>query len=629
MLRALRAGFLALTLLVSCTEPKPVPATRTPAARALVASSAPAAPEPLPAPPSEPLLVIADPVALSWLEGHGFALGDLLSGKRAGPISNQALLDQQAYASVVSVLRRDLNDVARSDRGAGVGVQRYAHRLFDQRWLSSPTARFELVGVVNRLDRAPFYPAGCGETRLVYRLSYRTEARGTVQSSRLPMTLALEIKNQESCRAAVRRFQAPSEAEGRELGAFLASPEGPLSALGLAESPERQRLVVNLQQVRWPSTVRPDLGGHAEYLLRAFRRAEPGGTFQPEPLENTPDVERLKASPELARDLLSFIRDPESLRGIDAGTVTLPERFLARRSVSVTPRGLSRGKNRPFSSLFQPRDLEGLDYQELSRVRSPAGLLRRLDTLSCAGCHEARSVAGFHFLGEDAADAPDANALLRGLSPHLQADLPRREAVSRALISGHTVDWSQAFPEHPVSGGFGEHCGLGEDPSFRDWTCQAPLRCGSLDSPAGDPVGLCLPEAPSVAGDPCEIGPLSALGDPRRDRVLRVTRAECGDRAVCNRNAVGFPGGMCTESCDALSAGAICSAIAVLDPFNACLARGEPFLECASKHVRPAGLRACGSAAPCRDDFVCARSGERGACIPPYFLFQLRVDGHP
>jgi hypothetical protein len=110
---------------------------------------------------------------------------------------------------------------------------------------------------------------------------------------------------------------------------------------------------------------------------------------------------------------------------------------------------------------------------------------------------------------------------------------------------------------------------------------------------------------------------------------MRAERTDCGPEAVCNRNAVGFPGGMCTETCDALSPSSACGAIAVLDPFNACVARGEPFLDCLAHSVRPAGLRACDAAVPCRDDYVCARVPGGGACIPPYFLFQLRVDGHP
>ena len=43
-----------------------------------------------------------------------------------------------------------------------------------------------------------------------------------------------------------------------------------------------------------------------------------------------------------------------------------------------------------------------------------------------------------------------------------------------------------------------------------------------------------------------------------------------------------------------------------------------------------AGLRACDAATPCRDDYLCVRlDAGRGACIPPYFVFQMRVDGHP
>ena len=86
---------------------------------------------------------------------------------------------------------------------------------------------------------------------------------------------------------------------------------------------------------------------------------------------------------------------------------------------------------------------------------------------------------------------------------------------------------------------------------------------------------------------------------------------------------------MCTEGCGGLAPTSTCGSIAVLEPFNACIARGEPFQTCLAEHVRPAGLRACGAGNPCRDDYVCARTPTGGACIPPYFLFQLRVDGHP
>ena len=37
------------------------------------------------------------------------------------------------------------------------------------------------------------------------------------------------------------------------------------------------------------------------------------------------------------------------------------------------------------------------------------------------------------------------------------------------------------------------------------------------------------------------------------------------------------------------------------------------------------------AARSCRNDYICARigDGDDGACVPAYFLFQLRVDGHP
>jgi len=101
---------------------------------------------------------------------------------------------------------------------------------------------------------------------------------------------------------------------------------------------------------------------------------------------------------------------------------------------------------------------------------------------------------------------------------------------------------------------------------------------------------------------------------------------------------VGFPGGMCARSdCGRLQAGEACGSIAILQGFNACLAARRPFAQCLQNNVRPAVLKGCDANEPCRDDYICARTavrhsaGERpdGACIPPYFLFQLRVDGHP
>ncbi len=651
---------VAIALLsLSCDRP---PAALVPAGVASVhrtavtaaPSSAPpaAAPDDTPAP--APLLLVTEPNVLASLESRGLALARFF-GASTGD-DGATLARTPGYAPVARSIEREAAELARRDPSAGVRVDRYSHRLFDVRWLRAPSTRFELVGIVNRFDRAPFAAGSCGETRLVYRLSYATQVGDNPVSSRLPMTLALELvvpDDGASCRTTVARWQPPRTLEGEALADFLVGPRGPLSP-ALLDAGRRgpHRIVTNTQLVRWPSTVRPDLGGHAEYLLSSFQPTPEGG-YAPALLENTPDLVRLRRDPSLVKELARALSTKAAREAIDDGTFLLEDRFLAKRAVSVTPRGLSRGQNRPFSALLGERDFVGMEPLAGKHVRSLEGLLRRLDALSCPGCHEARSVAGFHLLGDDPTDAPAGTALATGASPHLIGDLDRRAKVAAAALAGEQPDFAQGFPERSSSGGYGAHCGLDGEPTFREWGCDPGLVCRPYDAPKGEHVGQCLPGAASRAGDPCEVGPLARNTDGTRDRVASVVRESCAGSAVCNRNAVGFPGGMCTESCDALSPGSACGKIAILEPFNACVARGEPFVTCLASHARPAGLRACGRETPCRDDYVCARAdtGETGAgqpspggrspasktarvdpggaCIPPYFLFQLRVDGHP
>jgi hypothetical protein len=122
---------------------------------------------------------------------------------------------------------------------------------------------------------------------------------------------------------------------------------------------------------------------------------------------------------------------------------------------------------------------------------------------------------------------------------------------------------------------------------------------------------------------------MSLNTNPHRDFLKLAAATDCGAYAVCEHSGVGFPSGMCAKACAGLKSGERCGSIAVLDGFNTCLARHEPFEQCIQDHARPAALRACSDTEPCRDDYACARTKDRlGACIPPYFLFQLRVDGH-
>jgi hypothetical protein len=576
-------------------------------------SSPPSRSAPVPTAKASPTLLVTDLEVLGALEEQGLSLAALFG--RAEP-DNRALSAVPGFVPLVAEVEREVARTKVADPLAGVEVARYAHRLFDARFLRSDRARFVLAGVVNRPDRAPFAVESCGETRLIYRLAYALDRERT---SKLPMTLGVELtvpRGPEGCRGAAARWLEPPTASPEARAAWLRSSAGPLSPALTQLRRERAQVVVNVQLVRWPSTVRPDLGGHAEYLLRAFR-PDSAGILRVERLENTVEPGELRAPQRLRLERWLA----ESAPRVDEGTALLPAELLTDRALSVTPRGLSRLANRPFSRALGART----ELAQSGRfVKSRAGLLRRLDELSCPGCHQARSVAGFHLLGEDPADAPAENTLALPVSPHVGADLPRRLRVARQMLEGEEPDYSAPFAERAGDGRYGDSCGLGGDPTFATWDCAPGLTCSAIEAADGD-VGQCLPPQLGV-GDPCEAGAVRPSPDRLRDRMGRVLAQECPDM-VCNRSAVGFPGGMCTAGCGA--AGASCGAIAILDPFNACLARGESFLSCIRGNVRPAGLRACDAETPCRSDYVCARGARGGGvCLPPYFVFQLRVDGH-
>lgn len=624
----------------SPAQPRRVDAEATvPAASGAATRSAPQASPVVPeraasaSPSLEPILVVTDPDALRAVAHAVGDFGTLLMGSAQAAPSNAALSDTAAYRSITDVVERDVRAIGSADPNAGVGVARHLHRLFDVRWLHAPSAHFELIGVANRVDRAALDQSACGETRLVYRLGYERMDGTTRMVSRLPMTLiaefrAPELAEDDRCRRVAQRWLAPPDLHGAALGAWLAGEQGPLARDRLMRSNLIQ-LGVNFQSVRWPSGARADLGGHAEYVLRAFAWDAQAARYRPRRLENTPDVSRLTRDAQARAALRSWIVAPDNLKRVDSGAALIPDEFLAESAVSVTPRGFARLQNRAYRRLFEPSDFAAIDLAGLRFATSPEALVRRLDDLTCNGCHQSRSIAGFHLIGEESEPAP-GNALAVALSPHASGDLERRKAYLLGLARGDAVDAARPFAERAAgdAGGYGAHCGLG-DPGFASWACQPGLHCSAYEAPLGDAsVGVCLPDRLAV-GDPCQPGRVQSNRDSHRDRAQRASELACD--YVCEAASVGFPGGMCASPCDArMPSDATCGGIAILSDFNDCLARREPFARCVEQHVRPAGLRACSAQAPCRDDYICARTASgTGACLPPYFVFQMRVDGHP
>ncbi|WP_418120115.1 hypothetical protein [Variovorax sp. 350MFTsu5.1] len=550
---------------------------------------------------AEPVLLVTSPAALQAAEKSGAGFARWMNGESApstdGVTANEALMRTPAWRSITEPLGASLSGIQRRDRQAGVGISRYPHRLFDARWLASPDAFFELVGVANRMDRRPFQSGACGETRLVYRLAYRTAA----MQSRLPMTINVELRGDApdadgSCAAVAKRWQPPQATMADEaLGRWLTSADGPLAPKQL-EHARIAQLTTNLQSVRWPSAVRPDLGGHAEYMLRAFRWNAGARRFEVAPLENTPDVARLKANAPLRKELQQWLRQPANLRALDEATLQIPDRFLATEAISVAPRGLERQANRPFAQIFTPGEWQAVPGSRT--LQSPQAVLRRLDDLSCMGCHQSRAVAGFHLLGVDRRGASrtftTGNALAVPHSPHVQDELARRESYVRAALSTPRPD---------------------------------PFR------PLAEPMEADAAAGRATVGARCEPTRITQSANAWTDRAEKLPPVACeGAASVCEKTSVGFPGGMCSGPCDPRDPNGTCGGIAILSDFNSCLAAKKPFGECLAKHTRPGNLRSCSAQQACRDDYICAQADGKpegqGACIPPYFLFQMRVDGH-
>jgi hypothetical protein len=564
-------------------------------------------------------VLVEHPETLKALEGQGFDLGSRLAGKALA--DNRAFVASAEGAAIVAAVDADVAAAKKKDKGA--------HPTFDPSWLRSKEASFQLVAVTNRLDRRHATPDACGETHLVYRLAYANAKA----SSRLPMTMMLvypQAKDGADCSSVAKRWLDASAAGGEPSARASALVAGPLANLKAAAKVE-----LNFQLIRWPSTTRQDMGGHAEYSLRVFQRPE-GGAFAPVHMEN---ALRDDLSAAEKTTLGAWIAD--NVAAIDQGTAKVPDAFLSDHVTSVSPKGLARGHNRPFALAFG-KDGAGLPNVDLggrSLVTSKAALLRRLDTMTCNGCHQSQGLAGFHALGTDRAETSDVNALAVGISPHLREQVAFRRKDLDAVAAG-TMDVAPIpFAEHGSDAGlYGAACGAvgAGDSGFASWTCAKGMVCSDVN---GDQVGICADKA-RRSGEACEESKVTFTSDPTQDKVTMGPVFACvnpnGSGGACVRsggNPGGFPNGMCTGGCNTIGqvqGDGMCG-ISVPDGFNACMGSGGLFEDCVANpttHWR----KACSAATPCGPDYVCAAVTNApagvGACMPPYFIFQARVDGH-
>ena len=98
---------------------------------------------------------------------------------------------------------------------------------------------------------------------------------------------------------------------------------------------------------------------------------------------------------------------------------------------------------------------------KLQNIRSLGGFERRLNDVTCSGCHQTRGIGGFHFPGVDWMAAKPSNTTVVPASPHFFGDQIRRRDILTALRDGKPPDYSRGFASRPQLRGSTELAGSG------------------------------------------------------------------------------------------------------------------------------------------------------------------------
>lgn len=496
---------------------------------------------------------IIDPAALRALDHGRFGLGHVLAPARVSdaPLTSGELFDLPSMVPVRKALDAEFDRyLARHkanlpNESIGVGTA-YDFQLFDRAPLYSGQARFVLAGIVNRMDRAYVSEANCGEIRLIYRL-VRTdikdvgigapEAGEGAISPRLPMTLNIVLKAKRdnkgndaaergkaiACAEIARRWLASGDwpLTGAELAEKLISEDGPLD---LVRPENIDRIETNTQIAHAPKSAVRDF--RTDYLFKVFDYNALSQAFEESPLENQIDRDRIMADEKLKGDFKAWLLDPRHLRELDRATILIPDRFLATAAIGPTPVGFAPSPLQPefglvqgegnakTGAVFSESDVEAAlkkaadSGEELRNIRSLAGFERRLNDVTCSGCHQTRGIGGFHFPGVDWMVADPNNSTIVPASPHFFGDQVRRRDIVTNFRDGGHPDFSHGFASRPqlrgstelagtqYDDGWGAHCyvrhpaATDNDASFTSWSCAEGLACQPMDKASR--IGMCF-----------------------------------------------------------------------------------------------------------------------------------------
>ena len=470
----------------------------------------------------------------------------------------------QVTTPIVATIMSDLREFGQ-ETNDGDSVE------LDAKFLTNASSKVELVGIVNRMDRQfvgdqiPGHEAhnACGEISIIYRFGY---TNGSALGSRLPVTMnvvfpAIPTNNPYNlgCADIASRWLAMMrETGGKKPEAIVSKLQdaktGILSPIAGADI---FRIELNFQAYRIKvGTDTTKLGSTAKYAIRVFRWDPHQQKFVVSHLHNQIDRARLlgdldgdensctrKVDPSIKRaDFVAWLSQPDVMADIDRGTLTIPQKYLACRAVSVSPGGPHRSLNQPFWKAPQPQGdiisdqelsaaikaFEAAPKRDFSFVRSVDDVRTRLNETTCSGCHQTRAIAGFHFPGADRRGTPSFNAVFLPGSAHFYGDQARRLAILNAFVTDKDVDryaLALSYAGRPLNkfkqvpwrmdkiteilGGWGSTCLIpsATSPSKRDWSCNDNLKCDILYKSDNAPgLGTCVPNRPTEIGDSLQKG---------------------------------------------------------------------------------------------------------------------------
>jgi hypothetical protein len=359
------------------------------------------------------------------------------------------------------------------------------------------------------------------------------QASDSLASPRLPMTLNIVLKARSdpaigpgsdavTCGGIARQWLAAGAAPltGKALAEKLVAPGSALASI----TPENiVRLETNIQIVHVLKS--PDRDFRTDYLLKVFDYNDRTRAFEEAPLENQIDRARILGDDNLRRAFKTWLLAPQHFTELDRGTILIPREFLASGAIAATPVGFTTSNLQPAFGLVQGDDakmdavftsedvvtaLEKASTQNgpLQNIRSVAGFARRLNDVTCSGCHQTRGIGGFHFPGVDWLAPNPSNATIVPASPQFFGDQARRRDILIALRDGSNPDYSRGFSSRPqlrgstelagteYDNGWGAHCYASHadtadnDPSFRSWNCAKGLACQVMDKASR--MGMCF-----------------------------------------------------------------------------------------------------------------------------------------